>query len=206
MTEDDRQDALSLWNLITDKEELVAPAGSPSVSAAPEALDFSADGHFLAFANSDRGLTVYDLRTRQARRLDAGPVAFYGVALSADGRRLAASQAAQPRIWLWDIPSGTGEAEFATAGDDAVRLAFHPDGKTLLVSDLDNIIRFVNLASRRELLTVMNHSPMNTLFHVSPDGNSMALKASASMHAIGGVELWTAPPLAEIDRQISARR
>jgi WD40 repeat protein len=202
--ENERGEVLSLWDLSRDTEEQIAPAGSPAFAANWGAFDFSADGRFLALANSDRGLTLVDVQTRRPRRLEAGSQVFRTWAFSPDGRRLAAADDTHPSIWLWDLGSGRGAPAFSSPSPVA-QMIFSPDGKTLIAGGYDNIVRFWNVALRKEFLTVPNYNPMGTFFLFAPDGTALLLRGPQPMNSVGEVEVWRAPSLATIDRQVKGR-
>lgn len=112
----------------------------------------------------------------------------------------------QPFVWLWDAHTGRRQPPLAMGHGETWQLAFSPDGHTLLTcSVVNNFTRFWNIALRKEILTVANFSPMVSGAWFSPDGNALALLTSRDSRIYGGVELFTVPPLAEIDAAIRPR-
>ncbi|HZU99141.1 MAG TPA: protein kinase [Planctomycetota bacterium] len=99
---------------------------------------------------SDNDLSVvrqWDLETGGHRDLEPFKANVFGVALSADGRRLAAVAWEGIRVWelpgpklVWDHPEVHGRA-----------IAMTPDGRRLLTGHQDGVVRFWDLDEKKEL-------------------------------------------------------
>ncbi len=90
-------------------------------------LAYSADGKRLVSASSQTGLAILDAVTgRRIRSLESGPVRTGPVAISADGKRVAALQG---DVGIWDVESGEEVGRFGTR---IFGFALAPDGKQMV--------------------------------------------------------------------------
>lgn len=133
--------AVGIWDVITGREVATVRAASTVIS-----LAFDAGGARLATGlwdnRRERGeVLVWDLATgRAVRAIDAGPRTVQVVALSPDGRTVAAGgYDGQPNDpgWAraWDVATGHPRISLEHAGF-IMALAFHPDGTRLAAGDL----------------------------------------------------------------------
>jgi len=96
------------------------------------------DGKTL-ISTADSVLCFWDVRTgRLTNKLNARSGRFSGVALSADGRRLAAGTS-DGRITIWDVASQQEVAMFEGHQDSVMQLAFTPDGDHLVSASRDQL-------------------------------------------------------------------
>jgi DNA-binding beta-propeller fold protein YncE len=135
---DGRHAAVSnLWSgtltLFDVEGATIKRAGVLSVGIQPRDLVFSAKGQvFLALAGSDE-IAVLDWDRRQIVRRWPAPREPRHLALSADGRFLAAASSRSAQVRLWDAASG--KLLWTRKIEDAFNLrglAFTPDGKALI--------------------------------------------------------------------------
>ncbi|WP_084960172.1 protein kinase domain-containing protein [Thermoactinospora rubra] len=156
---------------LTDAEER-RPLGTIEARGAPA---FDAHGAVMAIAGDPVTVWRVDTRSRIAA-LDAGGDR-QAIALSPDGRLLAAAGPAD--VQVWDVRAG--RLLRSVAGLTGLVLAFSPDGGTLAVgADL------VDLASgriTRDPADVRRLTPTSVAF--SPDGRSVAYGLES-----GRVRLW----------------
>ena len=170
---------LAWWNL-TDSS--IAP-----VSIAAERSFFSGNGEVLV-ALSERSLAVWDSKTRLRRaNFELNTEAPWAVVVSHDGTVLAASSGPEDTenaIRLWDTRTGklTGVCKGHTQG--VGRLAFSPDGKTLVSVSSDSTLRFWNVSTQQELLAMQRIAdPVQDLLF-SPDGNLLILRTLSGLHLL----------------------
>ena len=144
------------------------------------------------------GVNLIDLSNRTSDRLGLNSKTFQGLAFSPDGL-LATAVVSEPVVWLWDLQTRRAQSKLFMDYGDVFLLRFSPEGKTLLICDYDNNIRFWNVALQKEILTMANFRPMYSSTWFSPAGNALAVLSSRTSQSDGGVELFTPPSLEEID-------
>ncbi|NQT12115.1 MAG: hypothetical protein HQ582_05175, partial [Planctomycetes bacterium] len=150
-------------------------------------LAFFPDGSRLASGSLDGAVIVWDLSTSEERlRLDyGGPVQC--VAVSPDGRTVAAVGSGAQCVALWDAASGDEIGRIATVVDNNQVLAFSPDGRTL-ASQFDwRVIRLWDVATRMPVATLDACPRGLQSLAFSPDGNSLAAAL-----VDGTIQLWDA--------------
>jgi WD40 repeat protein len=95
------------------------------------------DGQTLISAGKD--IRFWDVRTRhETDKLNPRAGLFFGVALSADGHRLAVG-AGDGSITLWDVASHQEVATLAGHNEEVLHLAFTPDGDHLVSVSKDQL-------------------------------------------------------------------
>jgi WD40 repeat protein len=163
-------------------------------------LAFTADGGTLAVSEG-KVVKLWDLATGTAKRtLDAGAGAVSLIAISADGRRLAAV-GGFGSVQVWDADTGRPLWEqTVTAGNRAP--VFSPDGRRLAVSGGDGHVRVFDTATGHELARLEDHAGAAPVIVFSPDGQRLVT---------GGVErqvrVWEvagARPLQTLSGHMSA--
>jgi WD40 repeat protein len=144
----------------------------------PRGLAFTPDGRSLWVAgrgNQSTSLTCYDpatgnlLRSLKSDRLNA-------VAVSSDGRWLAAGGGGEGKISVWDISAGTSDrAVYTTAASGAVFcLTFSPtDHKILVSGDAGNEARFWDVDAKQEAGPPIRHNAQVRVVAFSPDGQHL---------------------------------
>jgi WD40 repeat protein len=122
--------------------------------------------------------------------LDADDI-VYCLALSPDGKKLAAGNSADRTVNVWDLSAGIGGAKLEQSienhADWVLGLAFSPDGKHLLSCGRDKTAKVWDLASKESVLTFPDHQ--NTVWAVAakPDG-----KLAYSVGEDGQIRTWNA--------------
>lgn len=146
--------AVQLWNL---------PDGSPlatlhSHSITVSALSFSQDGRFLATGSWDSTVKLWDVHSRQLLSTLRGcRLGVFGLDFSPDGLRLAVGTG-EGSIKI--IDRATWQEVMTLKGHSyAIRLAFVPDGKTLVSASFDGI-RYWHAPSFQEIETVEGKAKM----------------------------------------------
>ena len=121
--------------------QLAGPGGAatfPGDFYGVDGLALLPDGQTLISA-AGTDLCFWDVRTgRQTNKLNARSGLFSGLALSADGRRLAAGTS-DGRITIWDVASHQQVAMLEGHQDSVTQLAFTPDGDHLVSVSKDQL-------------------------------------------------------------------
>jgi WD40 repeat protein len=157
-----------------------------------QALFFSGDGKVLVTLDG-RSFKRWDARARVAKAEFSTDVTysfFSALALSHDGGILAAGSEAvndpENAIRLWDTSTGKmlGVCRGHTQG---VRwLAFAPERDTLASVSDDSTLRFWNVRTQQELLSIQQlTNPMKEI-RFSPDGNWLAVKTTKGLALLNG--------------------
>jgi RNA polymerase sigma factor (sigma-70 family) len=173
----------------------------------PPTLAFSPDGSALAGAGSG-GVWVWDVKTGAEKMSGTANRGAYRVriAFSPDGRWLAScglSMVEPGEVKVWDLAAGTGRT-LASRLHCFHCLAFHPDGRTLVVGDWDCVTQWdvVTGENRGELAVQISkkrkdgRQPYVCALAFSPDGHTLATAvADFDRPPQGGrmsaVQLWT---------------
>lgn len=135
---------------------------------------FSEDGRILA-ARANEAILVADPATGgDLLRLQS--IRARAFALASDGKQMAWSR--QGEILL--RPSGAEGTEIRIPAPLALVLAFSPDGTVLASRDAESVVRFWDLAARKEIGSVRVEGGRERLAF-SPDGTRLAVAASRSV-------------------------
>ncbi|HYT87319.1 MAG TPA: WD40 repeat domain-containing protein, partial [Gemmataceae bacterium] len=169
--------AIQLWDAATGKK-LNRLSGHTSRVAR---LLFAPDGKTLVSGSLDRTVRLWDVASGKERVLCRGH--RYGVvdlALSDDGSVLASGDGAN--VLLWGGHSGKEQARLPC---DGAYLALAPDGKTLLVEDVDESLRLLALPLGREQVKLEGERYSSRRLAFAPDGHT-----AAAGNRDGSITLW----------------
>jgi WD40 repeat protein len=141
---------LTLWDVATGKERWTKPAGAWMTQVA-----FAPDGEWVVVAGQN-GVQMYDAvaGTELLQFEAAGGMQFMSLALSPDGRTLAAAgRAINPQeptgvVRVWETSTGKVRAEYAGHRQPVTALAFAPDGRTLASGSQDTTVVLWDLTGR----------------------------------------------------------
>ncbi|MBI3205762.1 MAG: protein kinase [Myxococcales bacterium] len=136
-----------VWNLETGEivREVRAKAGGSSFVA------LSPDGTVLAFGRLNGGVEVH-FSAETAPLVLAQPKNVLSVAISPDGKRIAA--AGEPTIRVWKLPSGQDEVTFRGSDRDVSEIAFSPNGNVLASAADDKTLRVFGLTPPETYRTI----------------------------------------------------
>jgi WD40 repeat protein/serine/threonine protein kinase len=145
-------------------------------------------------------IRFWDVRTRQhTHSLDCHE-AITRLAVSRDGKLLAASRA-DYTILLWDADSGTELGTLSGHQAAVWALAFSPDGRTLASGSVDRTVKLWNLATLREAVSVPEQQAVCWLAF-SPDNQILVSGGFGSYHVLRAPRVdataWSAPGLADL--------
>jgi WD40 repeat protein len=170
------------------------------------ALDISPDGQIAVSAADDSILIFWDLETGQEiRRLEARLGGASGVSFSPDSRRVIFASPAG--TIEWDLETGQQinrfQAHPGTGAAGRTRVAYLPDGKTILSSGWDGTLALWNLETGREIRRFRGHDGYIYDIAISPDGRTAL--SGATDRAIIQWDLNT-PTLDELTAWIETNR
>lgn len=159
------------------------------------ALAVSANGSRLAFSSANpQGrptIQLHDAATPNDTRVIEGVAAALALALSPDGRMLAAF-CADRTLRVWDGTVGALKFTLPASREDGIHkgtLCFSPDGARLAVGETDGRVRLIDPAEGKVTLGFKAAAEGITALAFSPDG---ALLATGSGFADRSIRLWDA--------------
>lgn len=150
----------------------------------PIDLSFSPDAKTLS-ASTGRGLRFWEVATWKKRHDLPGDFGHDpALAVSPNGRLLAAGDWMDQAVNMWDTTSGRLLSQLPLKGRGRYirNLAFSPDGQTLVACQGMGFIQFWDVATGKERRTTQLHEPNAAKdeggyfyqLHVSPDGNHVS--------------------------------
>lgn len=185
---------IQVWDIETGTWMFDVPLGKTGVISS---VAFSADGTLLASPTENYSVGLWSAATgNEVRRLSGHPYHVSRIAISADGRRLAAHVSKRVRsandvepgsLWIWNLETGQHETTIKEVNESS--FAWHPQGTRLATTDGNGVLRLFDATDGRDLLSIPAHasdrykSSVDVAF--SPDG---ALIATA--HFSGAIRLW----------------
>jgi WD40 repeat protein len=156
-------------------------------------LGYSPDGRTLVSAGSDDTIRLWDpSRRAPTRSLGGVPAELSSVALSGDGRILAAGGDHDPTIRLWEMPSRAALPGLTGPADGTRALALSPDGRSLAAGDNGGAISLWDLATRQPTAVGRLDGVHQVAF--SPDGRTLAAVSDED----GGIRRWRLPSRAPL--------
>jgi RNA polymerase sigma factor (sigma-70 family) len=131
-----RGSAIELWDAETGRRRATL-AQSKLPGLAFQQVVFSSDGKTIAATDSeDIGRDVvklWDAKTLELKQTLGPEVQLVCVALSPDGKWVAAGNPARKVVYLWSAATGKVERSIKTEGAQPWSVVFSPDGKALVV-------------------------------------------------------------------------
>jgi RNA polymerase sigma factor (sigma-70 family) len=152
------------------------------------------DGRTLAITPRDNGpVTLWDTETGKKRCAlqGDGTAANYGLTFSPDGTALATdwSEPGSDRatISLWDAATGKRLRRIDAPARAVFALQFAPDGRTLLSSGPEPLVRLWDTKTGEQLFPEQGHAGAVTALAFTPDGRAMVSAADD-----GTIQVWGA--------------
>jgi WD40 repeat protein len=179
---------IKLWDIATRRE---LAASTTSEGRGVESVALAPDGKALATVchGCAQLWDLTNLTFEKSLRVYQGPV--YGVAFSADGKRLATADASG-RVRMWDCKSGDEQHDFAFVGvsgarNDAQAVVFLAGDRMVLSGDGHAGLRLSDATSGKWLAHLNGHTGKIWGVSASPDGKTFATASSD-----GTIKLWDA--------------
>ena len=101
-------------------------------------------------------------------------------------------------ICLWEVASGKLLGSCSGHKQRVQSIALSPDGKTLATSSDDGTLKFWNVATQQELLSIRQLGATLSGLQFSPDGR-LLVGGSGAFAQTGGLRFFRAPPFNETD-------
>jgi WD40 repeat protein/serine/threonine protein kinase len=149
-------------------------------------IAFTPDGKLLASGGGSGPIEFWDIPTGYKRASLPGP-GGNRVAISPDGRTLAASK--DTTVRLWDMATQQETAVLPGHKANVNGLAFSPDGKMLVSCGHDATIKLWDLATHRELKTLQGQSSYWSVAF-TPDGKTLITAGMDSLIRLWDTATW----------------
>ena len=186
---------VKVWDAISGREQVTLRGHTDGVSC----VAFHPNSSLLVSGSWDRNLIIWNLREESFASTIDYDGGYYQVALSPDGRKLAA-ETADHNIMVWD-PRTLEELLILEGDSDPIGcLAFSPDSETLVSASrgynsepLMSEVRFWNTTSGEQIMERNNTHGAVRCLAISPDGTRFVTGTTHS--ALGqyggeGVTIW----------------
>ncbi len=146
---------------------------------------FTRDSKTVIVGDGDGFVVYWDVATgREVRRLPRMQGAIYALAITRDGKTLAAG--AWGNVSLWEVATGKLLSKVEVKNDAIMQMLFTPDGKTLAVRYQGDVIDLVDVAGDKKLRELKGHAGKVATMDLSPDGKTLASGSWKDPH----IRLW----------------
>jgi WD40 repeat protein len=152
----------------------------------------SRDGTTVYSAGDDRTVRAWDAATgKETKTISGLPVAVGGLALSVDGKLLAAACGDEKgtgpgAVRVYDLTAGKEKKVLAGHARAVLAVAFAPNGKALASLGADGVLKVWDVATLAERRTLTTSAPTRALAF-SPDGKVLAQGQAINE---GGTDDW----------------
>lgn len=177
---------VKVWEAKTGKAVRMINAAHPG---GVKTVLYRPDSDELLTAGADKTVKVWDgKKGTLVRKSEALKTAINGIAVSADGKKVAvASGEAKKRGLIRVLDAGTLKEDFVLeAPDDVVTcVVFHPKTAHLGSGGADKTIRIWDLDEKKELSSAENAEPVRGVA-ITPDGNRFAAVSATRVRWFAG--------------------
>jgi WD40 repeat protein len=163
---------IKLWDVSTGKEIRTLKDHIDAIYA----LAFTPDGKRIVSGAADRSVKVWDVASGERLYTMSEPLdGLNTIALDPAGTKVAAG-GLDKTIRIWQLgEKGATLVNSLIAHEDAIlKLAWSPDGKTLVSSSSDRTIKVFNAADLTEIKTFDHQPDWVTSLEFAPDGKTFA--------------------------------
>jgi WD40 repeat protein/uncharacterized caspase-like protein len=155
--------SITIWNSKSGKE-LCRLTGVANLG---NAITMSADGTTIALGGEE--IITWNLDTGKVIRAQSGGTVS-AIALSPDGKTLAAGSWNKSRINIWDLVSKRFVCSLSGHENLVTSLDFSSDGKTLVSGSWDRTIKLWDISSGKSIRSMNGHKGCVSAVKISPDG------------------------------------
>ena len=179
----DSQSRALTWNLSNSQSKVVVQlANGRGLGAA----HFDSTGQRVVYVDDEGAIGVLDLRSGRTITLNGAPKDVWDVAVSPDGKHVAAATATgNLLIWRLDRPGRPDQVLVGHVGSINM-LAYSPDGR-IVTAGSDRTVRVWNPAKGTQVVLRGDQDEVNTARFVPPNGSQVL-----SVSADGTLRLWDA--------------
>ncbi len=170
---------IKLWDVDSGKEIKTLKEHVDAVYA----VAFTPDGKHLVSAAGDRTVKIWEVESgHRVATLSESQDALYALAVHPSGKLIAAAGADKIiRIWNWTETAVTSSGQATSLarstfahGDTVLRLAYSTDGKTLVSTGADRLIKLWDAETLREKQSLEIQTDWVMSLALSPDGRWLA--------------------------------
>ncbi len=134
---------------------------------------FTRDGKTAIVGDGDGFIVYWDVATgKEVRRLPKMQGAIYALAITRDGKTLAAG------VWgsvsLWDVATGKFLSQTKVKQEQVMQMRFTPDGKTLALRYPGDVMQLCDIDGEKKLRDLKGHMGNVASMDISPDGKTLA--------------------------------
>jgi WD40 repeat protein len=183
---------ITLWDVAAGKERAVLTGHTDGITS----LAFSGDGATIVSGSNDQTVRLWLAASGKELGTLKGAKSITGVAVSPDGRSIAAATGEYVRddhgfpnitgiVILWDVATRKERANLPEHKGSVRTVAFSPDGKILASGGQDGLVKLWDTGTSKERAILQGHQGYVCSLSFAPDGKTLASSGIDST-----VRLW----------------